>query len=281
MYKDQGFCKTRSKVAQHMKTKNLHGRPQMVSIGVLSWICLIGFVGSVGCSSVQSTVSSVLPGGEKKEKAKIKAGEKLNLNVSPQVALMLFRDVAAEKGWEVKSAGDQRDINGEVTGKFFRVETVQFVGGQRIMTGVFFKEKKNEEASHVMMGKPGTETEYGIPIALVKPLQAAVAEWTGEVDEDSEEEGVAEEELSPLEAALSEDFDEEDEADLEDESDEDESDFEESEFSSLDDALSADFEDESDFEDEEEFEGVEEFEDIELTPEEEALLEEIELSPTE
>ena len=227
------------------------------------WTVSLSFLGLVSCGSVKSTVSSVssiIPGVEPKKEERIKAGEKLNLNVPPQVALMLFQDVATENGWEVSARGDQRNINGEVTGKFFRVETIQFVGGRRIMSGVFFKEKEDDEASHVTMGKPGPEAAYGIPTALAKPLLAAVAEWTGEVDETVE----AETERSPLEEALGGDFEERDEEALEEQDE-----FEETEFSALEEALGSDSaEDDT-------------LEDIELSPEEEELLEGIELGPVE
>ncbi len=228
----------------------------------LSFLGLVSF-GLVSCGSVKSTVSSIIPGGEQKKEERIKAGEKLNLNVPPQVALMLFQDVATENGWKVSAMGDQRNINGEVTGKFFRVETVQFVGGRRIMSGVFFKEKDDDEASYVTMGKPGPEAAYGIPTALARPLLASIAEWTGEVDE-TVETVEDETEWSPLEEALGGDFEERDEAALE-ERDE----FEETEFSALEEVLGSDpVEDDA-------------LADIELSPEEEEILEEIELGPFE
>ena len=231
------------------------------------WAVSLSFLGLVSCGSVKSTVSSVstiIPGVEQKEKEeRIKAGEKLNLNVSPQMALMLFRDVAEENGWEVSAMGDQRNINGEVTGKFFRVETVQFVGGRRIMSGVFFKDKDDDEASYVTMGKPGPEAAYGIPTPLARPLLASIAEWTGETDETFETVEDATE-WSPLEEALGEDFEEREEAALE-ELDE----FEETEFSALEENLDSD--------------PAEDYalEDVELSPEEEEILEEIELGPIE
>ena len=147
-------------------------------IGIVS-LSLLGFTSLTGCSSVKSAASAFIP-GEKKPEEKIKVGARLHLKVAPQVALMLLQDVATENDWKVLSAGDQRDINGEVKGKFFRVETIKFVGGRRVMSGVFFKDADDEEKSMVMMGKPAADVEYGIPLELVKPMQAAVAEWTGE-----------------------------------------------------------------------------------------------------
>ncbi len=148
-------------------------------------LSLLGLMSITGCSSVKSAASALMP-GEKKPEEKIKVGARLHLKVPPQVALILFQDVASKNDWKVLNAGDQRDINGEVKGKFFRVETIQFVGGRRIMSGVFFKEKDDDETSYVTMGKPGADVEYGIPLALVKPMQAAVAEWTGEPEERDE-----------------------------------------------------------------------------------------------
>ncbi len=230
------------------------------------WTVSLSFLGLVSCGSVKSTVSSVsaiIPGVEPpKKEERIKAGEKLNLNVSPQMALMLFRDVAEENGWEVSAMGDQRNINGEVTGKFFRVETIQFVGGRRIMSGVFFKEKDDDEASYVTMGKPGPEAAYGIPTALARPLLASIAEWTGEADETIETVEDATE-WSPLEEALGEDFEEREEA-LE-ERDE----FEDTEFSAFEETLGSDSEEDD------------ALADVELSPEEEEILEEIELGPIE
>ena len=60
----------------------------------VAWTVSLSFLGLVSCGSVKSTVSSVsaiIPGVEPpKKEERIKAGEKLNLNVSPQMALMLF-----------------------------------------------------------------------------------------------------------------------------------------------------------------------------------------------
>ena len=102
-----------------------------------------------------------------------------------------------------------------------------------------------------------------LPTALVRPMLAAVAEWTGEVDETFETVDV-ETEPSPLEEALGEDFEEESEAELEEQDE-----FEETEFSALEEVLGSDsVEDDA-------------LEDIELSPEEEEILEEIELGPIE
>ena len=165
------------------------------------WTVGLSLLVAAGCGSVRSvtsTVTSIVPGVEKQAGDKLKVGEKLELKVSPEVALMLFRSVAEENGWEVKSVGDQRNIEGAVTGKFFRIETVQFVGGRRVMTGVFFSDKTDEDVSHVMLGKPGSEDMYGLPIALADKMRASVADWRGD-DLDVAETDTG---LTPLDEAL-------------------------------------------------------------------------------
>lgn len=170
--------------------------------GTVGWTVGLSLLVAAGCGSVRSvtsTVTSIVPGVEKPAGDKLKVGEKLQLKVSPEVALMLFRSVAEENGWEVKSVGDQRNIEGAVTGKFFRIETVQFVGGKRVMTGVFFNDKDDEDASHVTLGKPGSEDMYGLPIALADKMRASVADWRGEDDLDVAETDAG---LTPLDEAL-------------------------------------------------------------------------------
>lgn len=170
--------------------------------GAVGWTVGLSLLVAAGCGSVRSvtsTVTSIVPGVDKQAEDKLKVGEKLQLKVSPEVALMLFRSVAEENGWEVKSVGDQRNIEGAVTGKFFRIETVQFVGGKRVMTGVFFNDKADEDGSHVTLGKPGSEDMYGLPIALADKMRAAVADWRGEDDLDVAETDAG---LTPLDEAL-------------------------------------------------------------------------------
>ena len=72
-------------------------------------LSLLGLMSITGCSSVKSAASALMP-GEKKPEEKIKAGARLHLKVPPQVALMLFQDVASKNDWKVLNAGDQRDI---------------------------------------------------------------------------------------------------------------------------------------------------------------------------
>lgn len=170
--------------------------------GAVGWTVGLSLLVAAGCGSVRSvtsTVTSIVPGVDKPAGDKLKVGEKLQLKVSPEVALMLFRSVAEENGWAVKSVGDQRNIEGAVTGKFFRIETVQFVGGRRVMTGVFFGDKDDEDASHVTLGKPGSEDMYGLPIALADKMRASVADWRGEDALDVAETDAG---LTPLDEAL-------------------------------------------------------------------------------
>lgn len=242
---------------------------------VAVWAVGLSLLVVAGCGSVRSvtsTVTSIVPGVEKKAGDKLKVGEKLQLKVSPEIALMLFRSVAEENGWEVKSVGDQRNIEGAVTGKFFRIETVQFVGGRRVMTGVFFSDKADEDVSQVTLGKPGSEDAYGLPIALAGKMRAAVAEWTGE---DALDVAETDSELTPLDEALQGEPSRPEawRAELEAESDEIaaglDDDFGaelgESDLTSLDDGLDPAL--------------SSAVEDMELSPEEEELIEAIDLGP--
>ena len=242
------------------------------------WTVGLSLLVAAGCGSVRSvtsTVTSIVPGVEKQAGDKLKVGEKLELKVPPEVALMLFRSVAEENGWEVKSVGDQRNIEGAVTGKFFRIETVQFVGGRRVMTGVFFSDKTDEDVSHVMLGKPGSEDMYGLPIALADKMRASVADWRGD-DLDVAETDAG---LTPLDEALQGESSQPEawRAELEAESDVDEgsagldddfgAELGETDLTSLNDGGSLDLETDA------------AVEDVELSPEEEELIEAIDLGP--
>lgn len=235
-------------------------------------LLVVAGCGSVSVRSVTSTVTSIVPGVEKKAGDKLKVGEKLQLKVSPEIALMLFRSVAEENGWEVKSVGDQRNIEGAVTGKFFRIETVQFVGGRRVMTGVFFSDKADDDVSHVTLGKPGSEDMYGLPIALADKMRAAVAEWTGE---DALDVAETDSELTPLDEALQGEPSRPEAWRAESEAESDEiaagldddfgAELGESDLTSLDDGLDSEL--------------SSAVEDVELSPEEEELIEAIDLGP--
>lgn len=243
--------------------------------GAVGWtvgLCLLVAAGCGSVRSVTSTVTSIVPGVDKPAGDKLEVGEKLELKVSPEVALMLFRSVAEENGWEVKSVGDQRNIEGAVTGKFFRIETVQFVGGKRVMTGVFFNDKDDEDASHVTLGKPGSEDMYGLPIALADKMRASVADWRGEDDLDVAETDAG---LTPLDEALqgepgqpevwrAESDAGEGSAGLDDDFG---AELGEPDLTSLDDGDSLDLETDA------------AVEDVELSPEEEELIEAIDLDP--
>ena len=249
-----------------------------IRTGAAVWTVGLSLLVAAGCGSVRSvtsTVTSIVPGVEKQAGDKLKVGEKLELKVSPEVALMLFRSVAEENGWEVKSVGDQRNIEGAVTGKFFRIETVQFVGGRRVMTGVFFSDKTDEDVSHVMLGKPGSEDMYGLPIALADKMRASVADWRGD-DLDVAETDAG---LTPLDEALQGEPSQPAawRAELEAESDVDEgsagldddfgAELGETDLTSLNDGGSLDLETDA------------AVEDVELSPEEEELIEAIDLGP--
>ena len=247
--------------------------------GAVGWTVGLSLLVAAGCGSVRSvtsTVTSLVPGVDKQAGDKLKVGEKLQLKVSPEVALMLFRSVAEENGWEVKSVGDQRNIEGAVTGKFFRIETVQFVGGKRVMTGVFFNDKDDEDASHVTLGKPGSEDMYGLPIALADKMRASVADWRGEDALDVAETDAG---LTPLDEALQGEPGQPEawRAESEAESDAGEgsagldddfgAELGEPDLTSLDDGDSLDLETDA------------AVEDVELSPEEEELIEAIDLDP--
>src|SRR5215831_13911759 len=68
-----------------------------------------------------------------------KPGEKLHLKVEPEQAITILDEVAAQNGWSVVSVGDQYDMQGQ-RGKYFRIETDRFIGGNKHMSGVFFSE---------------------------------------------------------------------------------------------------------------------------------------------
>ena len=116
---------------------------------------------SLACNPVR-TVKSVVP-GLKNEPA---AGDKLQLKVSPDEAVRILDEVAAQNGWYMVSVGDQRDMQGQ-RGKYFRLETDRFIGGRQQVAGVFFSDPAG---SYVMIGKHDT----GLPEELVPAFVAAV-----------------------------------------------------------------------------------------------------------
>ena len=121
---------------------------------------------SLGCNPVR-TVKSVVPG----LKNEMEAGDKLQLNVSPDEAVKILDEVAVQNGWHVVSVGDQHDMQGQ-RGKYFRLETDRFIGGRQQMTGVFFSDPAG---SYVMIGK----YETGLPEELVPAFVAAVKQRSG------------------------------------------------------------------------------------------------------
>jgi hypothetical protein len=119
---------------------------------------------SLGCNPVR-TVKSVVPGLEN-ETSGMEAGDKLQLRVSPDEAIRILDEVAAQNGWYMVSVGDQHDMQGQ-RGKYFRLETDRFIGGRKQMAGVFFSDPAG---SYVMIGKSDT----GLPEELAPAFVAAV-----------------------------------------------------------------------------------------------------------
>ena len=107
------------------------------------------------------------------------AGEKLHLKVTPEQAITILDEVAAQNGWSVISVGDQYDVQGQ-RGKYFRIEANHFIGGVKQMSGVFFSESGG---CFVVIGK----TDSGIPEELVDPFLAAVNAHVGEGKQASKE----------------------------------------------------------------------------------------------
>ena len=126
---------------------------------------------SLGCNPVK-TVQSVVP-GLKSESSGPDVGEKLQLRISPDEAVRILDEVAAENGWYLVSIGDQYDMQGG-RGKYFRLETDRFIGGRKQMAGVFFNDTTG---SHVLIGKH----DYGLPEELVPAFLAAVQQRSGAV----------------------------------------------------------------------------------------------------
>jgi len=122
---------------------------------------------SLGCNPVR-TVKSVVPG---LKTSGMEAGDKLQLNVSPDEAVKILDEVAAQNGWYMVSVGDQQDMQGH-RGKYFRLETDRFIGGRQQMAGVFFSDPAG---SYVMIGKSDT----GLPEELVPAFVAAVRQQSG------------------------------------------------------------------------------------------------------
>ena len=123
----------------------------------------------LGCNPVR-TVKSVVP-GFKNETSGMEAGDKLQLNVSPDEAVRILDEVAAQNGWSMISVGDQHDMQGQ-RGKYFRLQTNRFIGGPQEMTGVFFSDPAG---SYVMIGKSGT----GLPEELAPAFVTAVQQQSG------------------------------------------------------------------------------------------------------
>ena len=123
---------------------------------------LLGLASLCGCG----TVKSLVPGAGKDKSTAADVGERLHLNVTPEEAVAILREVAPQNGWQVISSGDQFDLEGP-RGKYFRLETEKFIGGRKSVSGVFFSEPTG---TYVVVGKK----DIGLPEALAAPLTAAV-----------------------------------------------------------------------------------------------------------
>ena len=126
---------------------------------------------SLGCNPIK-TVQSLVP-GLKSESSGPEVGEKLQLQMSPEEAVRVLDEVAAENGWFLVSVGDQHDMQGR-RGKYFRLETDRFIGGRKQMAGGFFSDAAG---SYVLVGKYDT----GLPQELVPAFVAAVQQRSGSV----------------------------------------------------------------------------------------------------
>ena len=148
---------------------------EVVSGMALSIVCVLLLT---GCGSVQSAASvvpgaSYIPGLAEDESGEPKEGDKLHLKIAPDDALVILSEVAPQHGWTLAAVGEQHDLQG-LRGKYFRLETMRFLGGATEMNGVFFIEP---EGAYVVVGKRHT----GLPEELVGPFIAAVKEKTGTV----------------------------------------------------------------------------------------------------
>jgi len=134
-----------------------------------AFLLLLVSLFSLGCNPIR-TVQSVVP-GLKSESSGPEVGEKLQLRISPDEAVRVLDEVAAENGWYLVSIGDQHDMQGR-RGKYFRLETDRFIGGRKQMAGVFFSDTAG---SYVLVGKYDT----GLPQELVPAFLAAVQQRSG------------------------------------------------------------------------------------------------------
>jgi hypothetical protein len=117
---------------------------------------------SAGCSSVPPFVESMVTGEAPRDTTY--AGRQ-HFPVSPDEAVECLVEVARQQGWEVVSAGDEQDPQGE-RGKFFRIETAVPSGGTQSVSGIFYAEPSG---SYVRISE-----ENGLPETLVEPLIAEI-----------------------------------------------------------------------------------------------------------
>ena len=149
----------------------------MCRMGTVKGLVMLGLWGTVALVSC-SSVKSVVPG--LKSENELEPGDKLHLKVSPEEAIQILDEVAAQHDWQIYSVGDQFDLQG-YRGKYFRLETSRFIGGRDAFSGVFFTEPSG---SYVIVGK----NETGLPPELLEPFLAAVEAHTGQQQEATPEE---------------------------------------------------------------------------------------------
>jgi len=136
------------------------------------WIAVSCFLLSLSLASLAacSTVKSVVPGMGDDTSSGQAAGERLHFQVTPEEAVEILREVAAQNEWELVGTGDQFDMYGP-RGRFFRLENDRFLGGVKSVGGAFFAESTG---CYAVVEKSGA----GLPAELIAPFTAAVAART-------------------------------------------------------------------------------------------------------
>lgn len=149
---------------------NNESRVQIVcaaSCASLLWkLLLVFFMSSsslsLGCSSLQSSVESLVTGETPIDETY--AGRQ-HFPVSPEEAVKCLITVAPQEGWEVVSSGYEYRTHG-APGTFFRLKSNKSLGDQPTLSGIFYAEPSG---SYVRV----SETN-GLPEPLVEPLIAEI-----------------------------------------------------------------------------------------------------------
>ena len=137
------------------------------SCSSLLWKSLLGFLLSysflsTGCSSLQSSVESLVTGEAPTDKTY--AGRQ-HLPVTPEEAVECLIHIAPLQGWEVVSSGYEYLMHG-APGTFFRLKPSKPLGDQPTLSGIFYAEPSG---SYVRV----SETNR-LPEPLVEPLIAEI-----------------------------------------------------------------------------------------------------------